>query len=624
MTTGWRAPAAPTRRRPRDDAAAGTDRRPRTASPGGGALLGLQQSAGNRAVVGAVQRQAPSATLPRLLRTGTTGDDVRHAQERLNAHGATPPLATDASFGPLTRGAVVRYQRTHALDPDGVVGPLTSASLEGPTDVGGSSGQARTTPGALPPAAVLRYDTVAYTVTPPAPGTTRASLDAAVAAKQRATPPDLGPTVTVTGAPARSQAELFLWNVLVQLGSRARWGTEVDLVTAIGPAPTRPPGPAPMGRVTVRIDAQGNAVATLVAAGTVPAAPAFADRAAATAALLALGFARVRDGSAGWTLDELGKAHAGLSRVPAAERAAFAGVDLVRERTLASASGDPLAGRFSHRAQLAVGATTATRSASLELADLAFSADAVSFVGDATTSAPASSLTIVHEAGHAVETKALRDAQFETLQAQGVLNGRITAQNAAVAHFNTEMRTAFAAAGLYPAPQIEQARGFLRSVNAATTALRAMSSSNDPAASAGLERRAVAALAARDAARTALAARHAGHPALTDFATTLAAQDAWLVAARARAAANADVQASRRAEQAVTGAQGRSARLDAFVAHVQANRIPPLTAYAASNWPNHPEEFFAEAYSLWRNDRQYLQTNAPTLVAWFDAGSHLR
>ena len=53
-----------------------------------------------------------------------------------------------------------------------------------------------------------------------------------------------------------------------------------------------------------------------------------------------------------------------------------------------------------------------------------------------------------------------------------------------------------------------------------------------------------------------------------------------------------------------------------------ANNIPPLTQYAADNWPRHPEEFYAEAYSLWLSDRTYLQTNAPTLVTFFDSGGH--
>ena len=43
-------------------------------------------------------------------------------------------------------------------------------------------------------------------------------------------------------------------------------------------------------------------------------------------------------------------------------------------------------------------------------------------VGGKGNAAVGSFTTIVHEAGHAVETKALRDAQFATFQAQAVVN----------------------------------------------------------------------------------------------------------------------------------------------------------------------------------------------------------
>ncbi|NNH06960.1 peptidoglycan-binding protein [Cellulomonas fimi] len=592
-------------------------------------LLEVQRSAGNRVVTKAVQRapvdtaaaQVVGPPAVRMLRRGHTGEDVRHAQDRLNAHGAAPPLVTDGIFGPLTQAATTQYQRTHGLSPDAVIGPRTSASLEGPTDVGGSSGQAAPRPTGPAPGAVLRYDTSAYTITPPSSGTTLATLRAAVQAAQGATPPQLGPTVHVQGVTPGSQAELHLWNVLVQMGQRTRWGTEADIVTRIGPAPTRPPGPAPVGRVTVRIDGQGNAVVTLVAAGPVPVAPAFADRAAADAALLALGFASVRDGSASWTLPQLAKVHAAIAAVPAADRAALAGVDLVRERTLTNAAGEPLAGLFSHRAALAAGATTATRSASLSIADSAFAGDGLSFIGDATRSGPASAHTIVHEVGHAVETKAQRDAQFATLQAQGAMNAEVARVNAAVLRHNAAGPAAFAAARRWTRAQQGQARAFLATVRTTSTRVNAVAQNDDPDRNAAREAAARTAVQRRDAARAALPA---GHPALTDFAALLSAQDDWLTAAVARAQANATVHARRADEDVVTGGGGRSQRLDDFVAVVNANSIPPLTEYARRNWPGHPEEFFAEAYSFWRNDRQYLQTNAPALVTWFDGGGHRR
>jgi hypothetical protein len=73
----------------------------------------------------------------RMVRQGSSGPEVAYAQERLNAHGAMPPLAVDAIFGPLTRKAAVEYQKSHGLVPDAIIGPRTWASLDGPAQLGG-------------------------------------------------------------------------------------------------------------------------------------------------------------------------------------------------------------------------------------------------------------------------------------------------------------------------------------------------------------------------------------------------------------------------------------------------------------------------------------------------------
>jgi L,D-peptidoglycan transpeptidase YkuD (ErfK/YbiS/YcfS/YnhG family) len=62
------------------------------------------------------------------LRVGSTGAAVRCLQERLNrlGFGAGP---VDGQFGPLTRDAVVRFQRARGLAVDGVVGRQTARAL---------------------------------------------------------------------------------------------------------------------------------------------------------------------------------------------------------------------------------------------------------------------------------------------------------------------------------------------------------------------------------------------------------------------------------------------------------------------------------------------------------------
>jgi len=62
-------------------------------------------------------------------RRGARGESVRQIQERLNQLGANPRLAVDGSFGPLTEAAVIAFQRSRGLVPDGVVGPLTWGAL---------------------------------------------------------------------------------------------------------------------------------------------------------------------------------------------------------------------------------------------------------------------------------------------------------------------------------------------------------------------------------------------------------------------------------------------------------------------------------------------------------------
>ncbi len=109
----------------------------------------------------------------------------------------------------------------------------------------------------------------------------------------------------------------------------------------------------------------------------------------------------------------------------------------------------------------------------------------------------------------------------------------------------------------------------------------------------------------RDSERAKLAAAAPSNPALGAYGALEAAQAPWAGAVKTQARL-----------------PKRSVRLQHFIDFVNANGILPFTAYAKENWPHKPTEFFAEAYSLWLTDREYLKTNAPLLLAWFDAGHH--
>lgn len=67
----------------------------------------------------------------RDLRMGNSGPDVRAVQQALNLRKdpAAPRIDEDGVFGRNTDAAVRRFQDGNALDPDGIVGPLTRVVL---------------------------------------------------------------------------------------------------------------------------------------------------------------------------------------------------------------------------------------------------------------------------------------------------------------------------------------------------------------------------------------------------------------------------------------------------------------------------------------------------------------
>jgi len=82
---------------------------------------------------GSVMQITPDPSLPTrgpLLRTGSTGEQVKQLQSRLIELGYLGGTA-DGQFGPATENAVRLFQQQHGLDVDGKVGPETSALLTG-------------------------------------------------------------------------------------------------------------------------------------------------------------------------------------------------------------------------------------------------------------------------------------------------------------------------------------------------------------------------------------------------------------------------------------------------------------------------------------------------------------
>jgi hypothetical protein len=488
----------------------------------------------------------------------------------------------------------------------------------------------RRQPKPAPPPPPLRYETGSQTFNPPGPGVKLADVKSQVAAKQ--TSGDLGKNISVLGVTAGTDAELFVWNALAQRADKSNWGTELDAVTAIGPAPAIAPPPAggpapargvaPVGRMTIQIDASGNATAILVASGGLPAIPQFKDVKSASASLTStFGISNVVDGSSKWTPGELSKVSAALSRLSAADRAALRGVELVRQATITGPDGKPRDGQFTaNQAVDSAGVVTDTRQ--LEIADSAFADDATSFIGGAATAGPMSFETILHESGHAVEQHERLEAKHAEFAAQGAVNQAVGATNTALATVNAASTASATTFNGYPAAQQHASLAYFNALQRALGAINKFANETGTSAHPPSEKAAQAAITARDKAKAALPA---GNPAITDWAALSAAQDTWFSAAQTGAAARAQLDAAKHKTAAVsaTVAGGpASKRLKAFVDFVTSKKIQPLTTYAKDNWPGHPEEFYAEAYSLWLNDPEYLASQVPALKTWFDQGKY--
>lgn len=68
---------------------------------------------------------------PRTLSEGMSGEDVKTLQKNLIKLGySVGSDGADGHFGPITKSAVIKFQKDHKLDPDGYVGPLTRAAIE--------------------------------------------------------------------------------------------------------------------------------------------------------------------------------------------------------------------------------------------------------------------------------------------------------------------------------------------------------------------------------------------------------------------------------------------------------------------------------------------------------------
>ncbi|HXQ24588.1 MAG TPA: hypothetical protein VN812_23105 [Candidatus Acidoferrales bacterium] len=470
-----------------------------------------------------------------------------------------------------------------------------------------SGGSAAVAAGRAPTAAILGtgdpYSREAITLTQPLAGATVKDFKDQLQLKI-----DSGDITgySISGVKAGDPQEMFLYNALILLANKQRWGSELDLVTSIG---------AGKGEVTVRFDAAGKAEARLVgkSAPTVPAA--FAKAKDASDAIVAKYKLAKVTGEHGrnWTIDDLNKVLAAWGRLSPAEAVALEGYVLIRTDKL-SQNGESLQGQTTHTDELKQRATQATHLREIRFADSAFAADDKSFIGDAADAAPASFEILIHEVGHAFEAK-----PYDDVNAPAAVDAAKANQSAATAHaVQLAANKAINAAlrGKFPKQDLASGQPLLNAVLSAQKVFQAFEESPD-AANDALAKKAIA---DRDAVKTTIAM---GNKVVIGLATALTEQDAYFAALEKLLAASAAAAASRAKADALKSGSNTK-RLQAFIDFVTAEKIQPPTAYAAKHWPAEPAEFFDEAFSLWKNDPAFFAKYSSKLKAWFDAGNHLK
>jgi hypothetical protein len=543
-----------------------------------------------------------------------TGIDVRSVPVEAGAAGGKRALTTGGrvTLSASASGHDVAHELAHAAQQRASAGPwLGAGDLERRADAVATMAltgrSAAITTGRAPSPAVLGagdpYSREGITLPPPPAGLTAKDLKDQVDLKVKSG--DIT-GYSLSGVKAGDPEELFLLNALVRLANTDRWGSELDLITTIG---------AGKGEVTVRFDVKGNAVARLVgkAAPVVPAA--FAKPKDARDALVAkFKLAKVTgEHGRSWSIDELNKVLAAWGRLAPPEAAALEGYTLIRTDKLAQ-DGEPLQGQTTHSDEVKAKETKVKHLREIRFADSAFADDPRSFIGDAADAAPASFEVLIHEVGHALESK-----PFDDLNVPAAADAAKFNQSAATAHAaQLKANAAINAAkrGKFPKPDLTTGQPVFDAVSAAQRALQALETSPDTVN----EKAAKQGIADRDAAKAAVAN---GNKVVAGLARSLTAQDAYFAALERLLAAKTAADASRaKADALKSGANTK--RLQAFIDFVDKEKIQPPTAYARRHWRAEPAEFFNEAFSLWKNDPVFFGKYSPKLKAWFDGGNHLK
>ncbi|HJQ34602.1 MAG TPA: DUF4157 domain-containing protein [Pyrinomonadaceae bacterium] len=607
------------------------------------------------------------------VRVHTDAKAAESARE-LNANAYT--VGHDIVFGagkyaPGTQagGRLLSHELTHVLQQRRGLGPPQLA-LQRDAPQGGTAQPAKSPP--QQPVDPPDYDRTAPKHPPSAPAGLTID-DTKEGLKDKIKKGDLT-NYAVKGVGKDGNAEIFLMNLIYAMGLKSRWGTESDLIIPIG-WPPKAGAPAPQGLVTLRIDRQGVATAELIARGGVPAVGQVTAADGATKLKNDFGFADVKGwGSTAKDAAEISDVVAALEllkrRAPQ-DVPALKGVELIRVASL----GADVGGDFSPGGK-AIPGTKTREKAWLKLTDLAFSAKDVQFFGGGPSAppVPSSFQTILHEVGHAVEREELRAAQDSYFKAEEEVEAARQRQSDYGATFDADLAEAkrqkkvkqfykereteykkheaavdaaqkhaseeadkidktrvpttivqpletdaatkkTAAASTLAdaktkvqalnADEVQSSQAYVQAIEDTAASITSLAQSAKAAGDVdALEAVVINKADAREKAKPPAAGK-VPHRAVPLLEPAVRAQDAWF-----------------KAERLLARTRKRTLRLQKFIELVASNNIRRFTKYSVENWELKPGEFYAEAYSLWLVDPEFLKTNYKVVYDFFQNGDY--
>jgi hypothetical protein len=379
-----------------------------------------------------------------------------------------------------------------------------------------------------------------------------------------------------------------------------------------------------------------------------PADPLVGEKAALSKAY---GFSRVADGDVKWTAAELAKAKRLLGKIPPDAKAAIQGVALIRVGTPNCPGGDP-AGCF----RASVNSTTGEREDVIELGNGAFSNDkdfeepekgkgkseVKSYRTDASgakiNSLPSEDV-LAHEIGHAVDSAAQREAEAERFKADLAVTPKHDALSKLAGRFNNPpvagISNAVAAELTYHGKlivtnkAIESVVDEVQKVSGEVSAKKlAESAKSIKKLKPGVQK----AIALRKAAKAKLPAGSSAPQTSVESGqdAALAAIDDIVKAIEAKVEAQKELEKGEKAEAAskgkVPGSVGKvdtSRRLAEIVAIVRLKKIDvknsdAIGKYPKDNWPDHPEELYADLFQMSISEPGGLKVFDPDIAAYFE------